>query len=35
MWRRVLSEQANRPGADVSLLDEALERIQQPDTVTG
>ncbi|MBM2322804.1 MULTISPECIES: tRNA dihydrouridine(20/20a) synthase DusA [Marivita] len=35
MWRRVLSEQANRPGADVSLLDEALERMQQPDTVTG
>lgn len=35
MWRRVLSEHANRPGADVSLLDEALERMQQPDTVTG
>ena len=34
-WRRVLSEEANRPGAGVALLDEALERMQQPDPVAG
>jgi tRNA-dihydrouridine synthase A len=34
-WRRVLSERANRPGADASLLDEALERMYQPDTLAG
>lgn len=27
-WRRVLSENANRPGAGVALLDEALDRMQ-------
>jgi tRNA-dihydrouridine synthase A len=34
-WRRVLSEEANRPGAGVALLDGALERMQQPDPVAG
>ena len=35
VWRRVLSEQANRPGVDVSLLDDALERMQQPDRLAS
>ena len=35
IWRRVLSEQANRPGAGVMLLDEALEQMQQPDRLAG
>jgi tRNA-dihydrouridine synthase A len=35
MWRRVLSEKANRPEAGVALLDEALERMQQPDTIAS
>ncbi|WP_299785224.1 tRNA dihydrouridine(20/20a) synthase DusA [uncultured Marivita sp.] len=34
-WRRVLSEKANRPDADATLLDEALDRMQQPDTLAG
>ena len=34
-WRRILSEKANRPGADVSLLDEALEKMLQPDSIAG
>jgi tRNA-dihydrouridine synthase A len=34
-WRRVLSEQANRPGAGVRLLDEALDRMQQPEIAEG
>jgi tRNA-dihydrouridine synthase A len=34
-WRRVLSEKANRPGAGVALLDEALEQMRQPDAMTG
>jgi tRNA-dihydrouridine synthase A len=34
-WRRVLSERANRPGADASLLDEALEQMYQPDSLAG
>lgn len=35
IWRRVLSEGANRPGADMRLLDEALDRMQQPDRMAG
>ena len=35
IWRRVLSEKANRPDAGVALLDEALERMQQPDRMAG
>ncbi|MGJ8604973.1 MAG: tRNA dihydrouridine(20/20a) synthase DusA [Marivita sp.] len=35
MWRRVLSEKANRPDAGVALLDEALDRMQQPDMLAG
>ena len=31
IWRRVLSEKANRPGQGVNLIDEALERMHQPD----
>ena len=34
-WRRVLSEQANRPGAGVALLDEALEQMQLSETAAG
>ncbi|MFP7571406.1 tRNA dihydrouridine(20/20a) synthase DusA [Marivita sp. S2033] len=34
-WRRVLSEQANKPGVGGDLLDEALDRMQQPDGVAG
>ena len=34
-WRRVLSEQANRPGAGVALLDEALEQMQLSEPAAG
>ena len=34
-WRRVLSEKANRPESGVALLDEALERMQDPDRLAG
>ncbi len=34
-WRRVLSEKANRPDASVALLDEALDRMHQPDSLAG
>lgn len=34
-WRRVLSEKANRPEAGVSLLDEALEQMHQPNTMAS
>ncbi len=34
-WRRVLSEQANRPGAGIALLDEALEQMQLSETAAG
>jgi tRNA-dihydrouridine synthase A len=35
IWRRILSERANRPGEGASLLDEALERMRQPETLAG
>jgi tRNA-dihydrouridine synthase A len=35
IWRRVLSERANKPGEGVALLDEALDRMQQPDRLAG
>lgn len=34
-WRRILSERANRPGEGCALLDEALDRMQQPETLAG
>jgi tRNA-dihydrouridine synthase A len=34
-WRRVLSEQANRPGAGVALLDQALEQMHLSETAAG
>ena len=35
IWRRILSERANRPGVGVELIDEALDRMQLPDTLAG
>lgn len=35
IWRRVLSERANRPESRTDLLDEALDRMQQPDRMAG
>ena len=35
LWRRLLSERANRPGADASLLDEALDQLRHPDRLAG
>lgn len=35
IWRRVLSERANRPGESVSLLDEALDQMRQPDRLAS
>lgn len=35
IWRRILSERANRPGEGASLLEEALERMRQPETLAG
>ncbi|HKL45816.1 MAG TPA: tRNA dihydrouridine(20/20a) synthase DusA [Roseovarius sp.] len=34
-WRRVLSERANVPGVGPELLNEALDRMQQPDRLAG
>lgn len=35
VWRRVLSEKANRPGAGLEVLDEALEGMSHPDRLAG
>lgn len=35
VWRRVLSEKANRPGAGLEVLDEALDGMAHPDRLAG
>ncbi|MFP7673440.1 tRNA dihydrouridine(20/20a) synthase DusA [Marivita sp. S0852] len=35
IWRRVLSERANRPGTGVEVLDQALDLMSQPDSLAG